>query len=162
MPTSNNEMTYNQTYHRYVLTQSYVRQSLNIDLTSELNTSDAADIGPAAERFLERVSALVYGWIYSVNPLRYRTERALALTDAYRPFIRDAMKEQLLYILNNGDLSALSGVNIDSGMVIDERILKSARISPIAKEILINADIVKAYIPLYEREIVPNYTGENY
>lgn len=162
MPVSNNEMIYKKALHRYVLTQSYVLTDMNIDLRNVLNTSDSADIANVAEKLLDRVSAAVYGWIYDVNPLRFRTERELALNDGYRSFIRDAMKEQLLYMLNNGDLSGVSGVNIDTGMTIDERRLRSSRVSSMAKDLLIDAGIVKAYVPMYEREIVPNYMGENY
>lgn len=162
MPYSDNQMIYNKSLHRYVLTQSGVRQGLNIDLTSVLNTSDVADKANAAERFLDRVSMIVYSWIYSVNPFRFRTERELALNGDIRPFIFAAMKEQVLYILNNGDFSALSGVNIDTGLAIDESRKRSAMVAPLAKDILIDAGIVKAFVPLYEREIVPNYTGEGY
>ena len=162
MPYSNNEMIYNTKTHRYILNQGHVLTDMNIDLSTALNTSDSADVANAAEKFLDRVSMLIYSWIYSVNPFRFRTERELALNENYRPIIRDAMKEQVLYILNNGDLSAVSGVNVDSGITIDQRRLLSARISPAAKDILVNADIVKAFVPMHEREIVPNYTGEKY
>jgi hypothetical protein len=135
---------------------------MNVNLKSVLNTSDVSDVANAAERFLDRVSMLIYSWIYSVNPFRFRTERELALNFKHRPFILEAMKEQILYVLNNGDFSALSGVNVDTGMTIEESRMQSARVSPMAKDILINADIVKAFVPMYEREIVPNYMGEEY
>lgn len=162
MPYSNDQMVYNLNVHRYVLTQDFVLKKMNIDLTAVLNASDSADMANVAERFLDRVSSVIYAWIYSVNPFRFRTERELALNGKHRPFILEAMKEQILYVLNNGDFSALSGVNIDTGMAIEESRMQSARVSPMAKDILINADIVKAFVPMYEREIVPNYIGEDY
>ncbi len=162
MPYSDNQMTYNARAHRYVLKQECVLEDMNIDLGSVLNTSDVADIGNAPERLLDRVSAIIYSWIYSVNPFRFRTERELALNEKHRCFILEAMKEQLLYILNNGDLTAVSGVNVDTGLTIEEQRKRSSEVAPLAKDILINADIVKAFVPMYEREIVPNYSGEGY
>jgi hypothetical protein len=72
------------------------------------------------------------------------------------------MKEQVLYILNNGDLTALSGINLDTGMTTEESKKRASSIAPLSKDILIDAGIVKAFVPLYEREIVPNYQGEGY
>lgn len=162
MPYSDNQMTYNERAHRYVLTQECVLEDMNIDLGAVLNTSDVADVGNAPERLLDRVSMQIYEWIYSVNAFRFRTERELALKEENRPFLLEAMKEQLLYILNNGDLTAVSGVNIDTGLTIEEQRKRSSEVAPLAKDILINADIVKAFVPMYEREIVPNYSGEGY
>ena len=156
------EMIYDKKKHRYILTEDCVLEDMNIDLGVVLNTSDVADIGNAPERLLDRVSSIIYEWIYSVNSFRFRTERELALNAEMRPFILEAMKEQLLYILNNGDLTALSGVNVDTGMTTDGRRKRSAEVSPLSKDILINANVVKACVPLYEREIIPNYTGEGY
>ena len=162
MPFTDNLMTYNERAHRYVLTEECVLEDLNIDLKAVLNTSDVADIANAADRFLDRISIVIYTWIYSVNPFRFRAERDLALNVNVRPFLYEAMKEQVLYVLNNGDLSALSGVNVDTGMTVDERRKRSAMVAPLAKDILINGGVVRAFIPMYEREIVPNYKGEGY
>ncbi len=162
MPYSDNQMTYNERAHRYVLTQECVLEDMNIDLGAVLNTSDVADVASAAEKFLDRVSMQIYAWIYRVNPFRFRTERELALNPNIRPYLYDAMKEQVFYVLNNGDLSALSGVNVDTGMTVEERRKRSAEVAPLAKDILIDAGIVRAFVPLYEREIIPNYQGEGY
>ena len=155
-------MTYNERLHRYVLAQECVLEDMNIDLGAVLNTSDVADVANAADRFIDRVSLIIYSWIYSVNPFRFRTERELALNAEKRTFILEAMKEQVLYMLNNGDLSALSGINVDTGMTIETRKMLSAWVAPLAKDILIDADLVRAFVPLYERELVPNYKGEGY
>ena len=79
MPYSDNQMTYNERAHRYVLTTESVLEDMNIDLGAVLNTSDVADVAIAQEQFLDRVSRIIYSWIYSVNPLRFRTEREIAL-----------------------------------------------------------------------------------
>ena len=162
MAFDNNEMFYDKRKHRYILTTECVLEDMNIDLGVVLNTSDVADTANAAKNLLDRVSMLVYRYIYKVVPFRYKAERALALEDEYRAPICEAMKEQLLYILNNGDFSALSGVNLESGMVIDQARLREAEIAPIARDILIDAGVLRAYIPKLEREIIPRYEEEGY
>lgn len=162
MAYDNNEMFYNKRKHRYVLTEECVLEDMNIDLGVVLNTSDVADVANAASKLLDRVSMLIYGYIYKAVPFRYKTERALALEDENRQPLYDAMKEQLLYMLNNGDFSNLSGINLDNGMVIEQSILRSAEIAPIAKDILIDAGIVRAYIKKNEKDISPNYEQEGY
>ncbi len=162
MAYNNNEMSYDKKNHRYVLTEECVLEDMNIDLKAILNTSDAADVANAPQKLLERVSALVYGYIYRTVPFRYKTERALALDDENRSYILDAMKEQLLYILNNGDLSGLSGINLDTGLSIDARKMRAAEISPMARDILIDSGIVRAFIPRGERDITPKYNEEGY
>lgn len=162
MAYDNNEMFYNKRKHRYVLTEECVLEDMNIDLGVVLNTSDVADVANAASKLLDRVSMLIYGYIYKAVPFRYKTERALALEDENRQPLYDAMKEQLLYMLNNGDFSNLSGINLDNGMVIEQSILRSAEIAPIAKDILIDAGIVRAYIKKNEKDISPSYEQEEY
>lgn len=162
MAYDNNEMFYNKRKHRYVLTEECVLEDMNIDLGVVLNTSDVADVANAASKLLDRVSMLIYGYIYKAVPFRYKTERALALEDENRQPLYDAMKEQLLYMLNNGDFSNLSGINLDNGMVIEQSILRGAEIAPIAKDILIDAGIVRAYIKKNEKDISPNYEQEGY
>lgn len=162
MAYDNNEMFYNKRKHRYVLTEECVLEDMNIDLGVVLNTSDVADVANAASKLLDRVSMLIYGYIYKTVPFRHKTERALALEDENRQPLYDAMKEQLLYMLNNGDFSNLSGINLDNGMVIEQSILRGAEISPIAKDILIDAGIVRAYIKKNEKDISPSYEQEGY
>lgn len=162
MPYNDNNMNYNRYKHRYVLTEAHVLEALNVDLRTVLNTSDSADIANAPERLLDRVSKIVYEYIYSICAFRYKTERDLALDDKNRDFICEAMGEQLLYMLNNGDLYGMSGINADTGAVVDARSIRAAQIAPLAKDILINTGIVRAYVPMREREIEPKYTEEGY
>ena len=162
MAYDNNEMFYNKRKHRYVLTEECVLEDMNIDLSVVLNTSDVADVANAAGKLLDRVSMLVYSYIYKIVPFRYKTERALALEEENRLPLYEAMKEQLLYMLNNGDFSALAGINLENGTVIDSARLRGAEVSPIAKDILIDAGIVRAYIDKKERDITPHYEQEGY
>lgn len=162
MPYSNNEMTYDQRKHRYVLNQEYVLEDMNIDLDAVLNTSDVADIANAADNFLKRVADIVYSYIYRVTPFRYKTERELAINEKNRAFLCDAMREQVLYMLNNGDISALSGINIESGAVIERSQMRSNEVAPLAKDVLIDSGIVRAFIPDNEFEITPKYEEEHY
>ena len=162
MAFDSNEMSYNEKKHRYVLTEVCVLEDMNIDLRVVLNTSDVADVANAPKNFLERVSALVYGYIYRHVPFRYKKERELALDDSIRGYICEAMKEQVLYILNNGDLSGIAGVNVETGMGAEQSKLRAAEIAPLAKDILIDSGIVRAFVPYGERDITPRYAEEGY
>lgn len=162
MPYNDNNMIYNRSKHRYILTEEHVLESLNVDLRTVLNTSDSADIANAPEKLLDRVSKIVYEYIYSIVAFRYKTERDLAFDANYREALSDAMGEQLVYMLNNGDLFGMSGINAETGTVVDVRTIRGAQIAPLAKDILINTGIVKAYVPMREREIEPKYTEEGY
>lgn len=158
----NDEMSYDARKHRYVLVEECVLEDMNIDLRAVLNTSDVADVANAPQRFLERVSAVVYSYIYRHVPFRYKTERELALNDELRDYICDALKEQLLYILNNGDLTGIAGINVETGMGTDPARMREIEIAPLAKDILIDSGIVRAFIPKGERDIKPKYAEEGY
>ena len=65
-------------------------------------------------------------------------------------------------MLTNGDFSALAGINLENGTVIDSARLRGVEVSPIAKDVLIDAGIVRAYIDKKERDITPHYEQEGY
>lgn len=158
----NNEMSYDARKHRYLLAEECVLEDMNIDLRAVLNTSDVADVANAPQRFLERVSAVVYSYIYRHVPFRYKTERELAMNDEWRDYICDALKEQLLYILNNGDFTGIAGINVETGMGADPARMREVEIAPLARDILIDSGIVRVCIPEGEREIKPKYEEEGY
>ena len=162
MPFTDNCMRYDATKHRYVLTESHVLESMNIDLRDVLNTSASADVANEIDRFLDRVSREVYAFIYRTAAFRYSTERILALDTDARPFIQQAMEEQLLYLFQNGDIAAYSGVNLQNGMTIDKLRMRVSEIAPLAYEILMDSGYVCAVIPRCQRDISPHYDEEGY
>ena len=101
MPFDDINMTYNKSRHRYVLTLQYANDMRNVDLLAmgdgEMNVNNAAD------QVLEKVSRMIYNYIYRHAWHRYRTERALALEAEHRQVLMDAMGDQLDWMVVNGD-----------------------------------------------------------
>ena len=162
MPHSDYEMTYNKRSHRYILTEEYVLGVMNIDLKDILNTAESADMANASGVFLGRISKLIYSYIYRIVAFKNSTERDLALDERKRDVLRDAMAEQVIYVLNNGDFSGFSGVNLQSCIAIDEKRIRAAEIAPLARDILINAGILTPIVPRFKRDIEPRYEEEGY
>jgi hypothetical protein len=86
----------------------------------------------------------------------------MALDPAKRVAIRDAMAEQLIYVLNNGDLSAYTGVNIETGATIDPARMRAAEIAPLARDVLLTHGLCSPSFSLYDRDITPRYSEEGY
>ena len=162
-PYSDEHMIYDAAEHRYRLTETFVLQRMNRNLSEILaEHGGASDTANEAGVLLDRISRQIYGYCLRSTPTPYRRERVMALDHAKRIAIRDAMAEQLVYILTNGDLSAFTGVNIDTGSAIDPVRMRQAEISPLAKDVLIIHGLASpAYSP-YDREITPRYDEEGY
>lgn len=160
---SDNYMKYDMRKHRYVLTNDYVREVMNVELSDVLNTSGSvADTANMPEIILDRVSAQIYGYIYRNSAYTNRKERELALNGTYRPHLQDAMAEQLTYILNNGDVSAFSGVNAVSGLTIDPIRMRKAEIAPLARDIIESRGLVSREIRWGMRDVAPTYEEDGY
>lgn len=162
MPYTDNQMKYDASKHRYILKVDHVLESMNIDLRDVLNTSASADVANEAERVLDRVSREVYAFIYRVAAYRNKTERALAVDPNARPFLLTAMEEQLLYMLQNGDLAVQSGVNVQNGMAIDKTRLRAAEIAPMAYDAIMESGYVCAAFSRGIGDIKPRYAEEGY
>ena len=160
---SDNYMKYDTRKHRYVLTNDYVREVMNVELSDVLNTSGSvADTANMPEIVLDRVSMLIYGYIYRNSAYTNRQERELALDGAHRPHLMDAMTEELTYILNNGDVSAFSGVNAVSGLSIDPIRMRQAEIAPLARDIIESRGLVSRGVQWGMRDIAPTYEEDGY
>lgn len=160
-PMSDGQMEYDASRHKYILTPEYVLDDLGIDLDAVLADGNAADRGRNPGIFLRRVSNQIYGAIYKTTPFRYSIEKWLALEPKHRDTLRGAMAEQVLYILQNGDISAYTGVDAVSFAAIDRQRMEQARIAPGAMDLLITSGIIRlGYIP--GRDIVPDYERDGY
>lgn len=137
LPYNDERMTYDYYEHRYVLTPDHVRNELNIDLESRLNTHGSANRSTVAVAYLKRVSREVYNFIYAHND-QSLLEYLCAKSDTARRAICSAMEEQLLYWLANGDVALLPGVDSKRGTYADMRVIKSATIAPNAQSVIRN------------------------
>lgn len=154
---------YDEQEHRYVLTPSYVLEKMNVDLSDVLNTSgNVSDVAKMPQIFLDRVSRQIYGYVYKNSAYTYERERELALNDSLRPHLIDAMAEQVLYMLNNGDASAYSGVNPITGVTTDASRMRLAEIAPIARDILESRNIISRRIHLFPYYDEPSYEKDGY
>lgn len=162
-PLTDAHMIYNRTVHRYTLTELYVLQVMNRNLADVLaENGAAADIAKEPGMLLERISRQIYGYCLRSTATPNIRERRMALDGSLRPYIMEAMAEQLTYIMNNGDVSAYTGINVDTGMTIDPVRMRKAEIAPLAIDILVRCGLVNVLINPWERDIEPNYDEEGY
>lgn len=171
-------MAYNDTYmrydydaHRYVLTTEYVAQKLNIDLVARINPSGSIDRAQAAVLLLERASQNVYSWIYENGGDNTVQEWILGTDKQARRMLMDAMGEQVLYLLANGDLGLTAGVDGATMSGAGQSLFAEARVAPNVKALLqrnLNAYgcpiIFLGRFPLTksQRDRLPAYTEDNY
>ena len=171
-------MAYNDTYmrydydaHRYVLTTDYVTKRLNIDLVARINATGSIDRAQAPALLLDRASQNVYSWIYENGGDNDVQEWILGTDRQARRMLMDAMGEQVLYILANGDLGLAAGVDGATMSGVGQSLFAEARVAPNAKALL--SRNLSAYgcpiiflgrFPLThsERGRLPAYTEDNY
>lgn len=135
-PYNDEYMTYDERAHKYRLTPFAVREFLAVDLSDRLNARGMTDKAAAPVAFLRVISDEIYAYIYSCNVNNLVQEFLAAKHPAARNILMEAMLAQVTYTLLNGDISALSGVDIRKGMVMDRNALKAARIAPVAIDVL--------------------------
>lgn len=100
-------LDYDYATHRYVLTEKDVLENLAIDLNADFRP----DVKNSVEKFLKQVSTLVYGYIHSFSVNNLMQDFIIAKTEMGRKFIKEAMEQQLIYMLEVGDLSRSPDIN---------------------------------------------------
>lgn len=98
---------------------------LNVELSNGIN-----DVGDSpALRAINDVEE----WLINYINLNYdfKGDRA-DLSDFQKKFFKKAVCEQIDYILDNGDLRNLSGINRNTGFVIDKKVIQDKELSPSA------------------------------
>ena len=162
-PITDARMSYDRTTHRYKLTEMYVLQVLNRNLADVMaDIGAASDIAKEPSILLDRVSKQIYGYCLKRTATPNLRERRMALELSLRPHIMEAMAEQLVYILNNGDLSAYTGINVDTGTNIDRNRMREAEIAPLAHDILARCGLANVTINPWVVDIDPTYDEEGY
>ena len=135
-PYSDAYMTYSHQAHRYTLTPDAVRQHLNVDLGAMLNPAGAVDRAGIATTFLAHVSREIYSYIYACGPDNDLQEYLAAKHPNARRILLDAMLAQVEYMILNGDIYQVSGVDIRKGTAMDRKALRGARVSLVVEDIL--------------------------
>lgn len=101
-PYSDEYLYYDTVSHRYILTENYVMAKFSKTLISKYKSS--------LPLILDRVSALVYGYIHEHNDSLMQ-DYIIAKTQGGRDIIREAMSNQFTYMCIVGDLSMSSDNN---------------------------------------------------
>lgn len=97
-PYSDEYLTYDFNTHHYILTEKAMLELANENLTVKLK--DKNDVQP----FLRQVSTQVYNFIHQHNACDLLQDYVIATTEKGRQIIRDAMIQQAVYVLANGNL----------------------------------------------------------
>ena len=105
-PYSDDFMYYDFNKHRYILTEKDVEVNLGIDLASR---NENANVRRA---ILNTVSEHVYNFIHSFNKNTTAQDYIIAKTKSGREIIKEAMENQLVYVLSAGDLSRVPDPNL--------------------------------------------------
>ena len=104
LPYNDDDMIYDYKAHRYVLTLDYARRN-GIDLESRVKSVDTNAASTIINTVLRTASVQIYAYIFAHNMNRRALEYVIAKSETARSIVRDAMREQLAYLVTQGDLS---------------------------------------------------------
>lgn len=98
-PYNDDYMVYDYTKHRYILTEKYCLDVLGLNLREKVGGGRATNPQAQINNILDvRISQRLYSVIYSHND-KHTLEYILAKSPTARNVIRDAMGQELLYLL---------------------------------------------------------------
>ena len=112
-------MVFDSSSNQYILTQTYALEQLGIDLSSMVNERNAINQQVAVSRILKMVSNQIYNFIHSHCFNTHLRDSVIALCPSARDVIKNALSEQLIYVVMKGDLSRSTDINIRQ-LAIDE------------------------------------------
>ena len=133
-------MTFDEVKGRYILTNKCALAN-NIDLGESLNTTGVPHVGNLPDQILDRISRTVYNFIYATGS-RETKQRKMREDNAYRPFIMEAMIEQLLYFMANGSLNIISRVDPQTGREFTRAAKLDAEYAPEMQNVLAQTDLL--------------------
>ena len=133
-------MTFDEAKKRYILTKQCAL-AYNVDLDRELNATGVSAKNNLPAQILDRVSRTVYNFIYAHGGREIKQQK-IAQDDAYRPYIKDAMIEQLLYFMANGDLNIVARVDTQTGRESSRAAKLDAAYAPEMQNILAQTDLL--------------------
>lgn len=141
-PFSDIHMKYDMKSHMYILTKEFMRDEYGIDLDSVLDSKGDANPVTLADRWLKRISLVLYEYIYSYSSDRECSMYILAMRQDFRDTIRTALGEFAFATLsNNIDYSIETGLNPNSGVILTEDFINSQGIPIGIKRILFSSGI---------------------
>lgn len=147
-PLTDEKMSYDMNTHRYVLDKTYIMNNYGVNLDTILEKTGDANSTTLATRFMKRVSMVVYNYIYKHTEQQLLVEYMLAKAEHLRPVILEALAEQALWMLNNGDIGIQAGVDFINMTAMEAPVLRQKSVSIYTEDILENAGIL--YTGYYE------------
>lgn len=136
-------LKYDSINHRYYITPEYILNYYGTNL-SEMSAF-REDINPstAVERYLKRLSMVLYNYIYEYANDKEIMEYLLASKYEWRDAIREALGELAYSFSQTGnDFSLVNGLTLDSGKELEYRDLMIQLFPPSVKHILEANDIL--------------------
>lgn len=126
-------MSYDLTYSENITTKEdllhYKGINLNVDSTGQIN-----DVGdePAARQIND-----VEEWLIAYINENYDFDGGRQdLSEYQKKYFIKAVCEQIDYILDNGDVRGMAGLNAETGVVIDSKMIASKELAPSAYKCL--------------------------
>lgn len=104
-PFNDDYMVFDKDEMRYILTPTYVSEKLGIDLVGEINERNGINPQIIAQNFLNRVSAIIYGYIHAHGINTAFQDYFIATIPSLRKIILNAMSYQFVYMKLKGDLT---------------------------------------------------------
>ena len=122
-------MAYDLTYDENITTNEDVLHYKGFDLNKELS-EQINDVGDEPSK---RAINDVEEWLiaYINENYAFKGERK-DLSEYQKKYFVKAVCEQIDYILDNGDIRNLAGLNAEGGVTIDNRIIQSKELAPSA------------------------------
>ena len=104
-PYDDEYMIFDELTGRYVLTEKYITDVLAVDLDTRITERTTINPQGMKKQLLRLASNHVYNFIHEHNVDNMRQDCFIAKVPSLRKIIMQAMGEQFIYILQNGDLS---------------------------------------------------------
>ena len=98
-PYSDNFLRFDEQSKRYILTNLDLIENFGIDLQERLTNVNAIN------GVLNQISIQIYGYIHKHSVKNIIQDYIIATTEKGRDIIKRAMEQQMIYFLQNGDLS---------------------------------------------------------
>ena len=122
------EMYYDITKHRYILTEDAIVNRYGLQLSLLLDGDSEVNPDTIGERFLQRASVVLYNYIYSWSSNKEDTEYVISFPK-YRDAIQEAMEELVYGWINS---------NTDPNIFFQTNALECIKLVPSAHTILLN------------------------
>lgn len=140
LPFSDNLMKWNEGKRRYILKEKAFESETGINLEQKINGA-LGEVSNMLNFYLDNISLKIYSYIYSHTTDKGYMLHVLSHSPVARGMLYEAMIQQTIYFVTNGDPSQFSGINIKNGQIMDRSRLIRGSLAPAAEAIILNAEI---------------------